>query len=170
MIEIVAANKTQIPIIRELAEQIWPQTFSSILSPSQIDYMMEMMYNPASLEKQMADGHSFAIAQVDEVNVGYVSYELDCHQSGKTKIHKLYLSPLHQHRGIGKAMVEYVSHNAIKAENTAIFLNVNKYNTQAINFYNRLLFTLIKEEKINIGNGFIMDDFVFELNLATILS
>ena len=84
MIEIVAANKTQIPIIRELAEQIWPQTFSSILSPSQIDYMMEMMYNPASLEKQMADGHSFAIAQVDEVNVGYVSYEVNCHQSGKT--------------------------------------------------------------------------------------
>lgn len=166
MIEIVAANKKQIPIIRELAEQVWPQTFSSILSLSQIDYMMEMMYSVASIEKQMIDGHLFAVAREDKVNVGYVSYEVNYNNSGKTKIHKLYVSPQYQQRGIGKAMVEYVSQNALILGSNVVFLNVNKHNKGAIDFYNKLHFVLVKKEEIDIGGGFIMDDFVFELGLT----
>ena len=166
MIRIFAADKKHIPIIRDLADKIWPQTFSSILSPSQIEYMMEMMYSSASIVKQIEDGHQFAVAREDEINVGYVSYEVDCNQSRKTKIHKLYVSPQHQHCGIGKAMVEYVAQNALKTGNNAVFLNVNKHNTQAINFYSKLQFILVKKEEIDIGNGFIMDDFVFELKLV----
>ena len=62
-------------------------------------------------------------------------------------------------------MIDYVTQRAIEAKNNALFLNVNKYNHGAIDFYKKHHFILIKEEEIDIGNGFIMDDFVFELAL-----
>ena len=165
MIEITKAYKQHIPNIRELAEQLWPVAFASILSAKQIEYMMEMMYSPASLAKQMQEGHQYAIASLGKQDIGYVSYEIDHHQSNQTKIHKLYISPHHQRHGVGKAVIDFVAKQALEANNYSLFLNVNKYNMQAINFYCKHHFVLVKEETIDIGHGFIMDDYVFELTL-----
>ena len=52
-----------------------------------------------------------------------------------------------------------------ESKNNALFLNVNKHNQSAIGFYEKHGFFLVKKEVIDIGNGFIMDDFVFELEL-----
>ena len=165
MIEIVKVSKQHIPTIRALAQRFWPVAFASILSEHQIQYMMEMMYSPASLEKQMDKGHEFAIASKYKQQVGYVAYEIDCEKSGKTKIHKLYISPNSQRMGVGKTMVHFVAQQALQANNKAIYLNVNKHNNKAIGFYNKHHFQLVKEEEIDIGDGFIMDDYVFELTL-----
>ena len=165
MIEIVSAQKQHIPAIKKLADYLWPKAFASILSAEQIRYMMEMMYSHDSLEKQMEEGHQYAIVREDDVDIGYVSYEINHNQSDRTKIHKLYISPEYQRHGFGKLMVDYVTQKAIEAKNHTIFLNVNKYNSGAIDFYKKHHFILIKEEQIDIGNGFIMDDFVFELAL-----
>lgn len=164
MIEITKAHKQHIPTIRQLADQLWPVAFASILSAQQIDYMMEMMYSAASLAKQMDEGHQYAIVSLNKKNIGYVSYEIGHNQSNKTKIHKLYISPQHQRHGVGKAMIDYVTEQALEQKNHKLLLNVNKYNSQAINFYRKHHFVLIKEEAIDIGDGFIMDDYVFELS------
>jgi hypothetical protein len=42
-----------------------------------------------------------------------------------------------------------------------VFLNVNKYN-KAQYFYSKLGFAIIKEEVIDIGNDYVMDDYVME--------
>ena len=166
MIEVVKVNKQHIPTIRALAQEYWPVAFVSILSASQIAYMMEMMYSHSALEEQMNRGHQFAIASRNGAKVGYMSYEIDCEGTGKTKIHKLYIAPNFQRMGVGKAMVDFVSQQALLANNSALFLNVNKYNNKAISFYNKHQFQLVKEEEIDIGDGFIMDDYVFELPLT----
>ncbi len=165
MIEIVSAQKHHIHIIKKLAEYLWPKAFASILSEKQIEYMMEMMYSNASIESQMDKGHQYAIVSKDSVDVGYVSFEINHNQSNKTKIHKLYISPDYQRHGIGKKMVDYVAQQALIEGNDALFLNVNKHNKGAIDFYNKHHFVLTKKEEIDIGNGFVMDDFVFELTL-----
>ena len=165
MIAIRAAQKDDISTIRALAQRFWPVAFASILSEKQIEYMMEMMYSPNLLKEQMSQGHQFAIASRKNENLGYLSYELNCNNLNKTKIHKLYISPNHQRLGVGGAMVNYVALQALKAKNNALFLNVNKQNEKAINFYKKHHFQLVKEEEIDIGDGFIMDDYVFELTL-----
>ncbi|HUI32453.1 MAG: GNAT family N-acetyltransferase [Dysgonamonadaceae bacterium] len=165
MIEIRRAGEKQIPKIIKLADELWPATFTSILSAKQIAYMMEMMYSRESLEKQMNDGHQYAIVMENDVDVGYVSYEINHDNSDKTKIHKLYILPEHQRKGIGKIVVDYVAQEARRSQNSALFLNVNKHNESAIGFYEKHGFFLVKKEVIDIGNGFIMDDFVFELEL-----
>ena len=166
MFEIVNAQKQHIPAIKKLANYLWPKAFASILSAKQIDYMMEMMYSYASIEKQMAEGHQFVIARKDNIDVGYASYEINHNQLNKTKIHKLYISPEYQRNGLGKIMVDYVAKQALIANNEVLFLNVNKYNKGAIDFYNKHLFILTKREEIDIGDGFIMDDYVFEKTLS----
>ena len=43
----------------------------------------------------------------------------------------------------------------------ALTLNVNRFN-KAIDFYLKNGFKIIKEENIEIGNGFLMEDYVME--------
>ena len=41
-------------------------------------------------------------------------------------------------------------------------LNVNRYNKNALQFYTKQGFAIIKEEDIAIGKGFFMNDFVMQ--------
>ncbi|MDR1783997.1 MAG: GNAT family N-acetyltransferase [Dysgonamonadaceae bacterium] len=163
MIEIIPASEQNIPDIRQISASAWPDAFREILSPQQIEYMMEMMYSDAALREQMnVKNHRFVLAKDADEYVGYMSYELHYKKSGKTKIHKIYLLPDRKKKGIGRQLVEYASQKAQENDDTAIFLNVNKYNRKAIDFYYRTGFQLVKDEVIPIGDGFVMDDFVFE--------
>ena len=56
--------------------------------------------------------------------------------------------------------------NAIKIiGGTELELNVNKYNS-AIAFYKKKNFRIIKEELIDIGEGYVMDDYVMRKALS----
>lgn len=165
MIEIREATKEDVSLIKLLAEEIFPVTFRSILSDDQIEYMMDMMYESSSIIKQMENGHHFAII-VDNMNraaVGYTSYQLNYDMTNRTKIHKLYIKENYHRKGIGEKVLKFVMGVSSKFGNESLFLNVNKYNKQAINFYYKNNFKLIKKENIDIGSGYVMDDFVFEL-------
>lgn len=166
MIEIRPASVHNIPDIRNVSAIAWPHAFKHILSPRQIEYMMDWMYSDASLREQMErKNHRYFLAKENDAYLGYMSIEHNCENTGKTKIHKIYLLPERQKTGIGKSLVNRAILEA-KAENsTALYLNVNKYNDNAIGFYRNNGFFLTKEEVIDIGNGFVMDDYVFELNL-----
>ena len=52
----------------------------------------------------------------------------------------------------------------VKAGVEQIELNVNKYNS-AVQFYEKLGFFRAKEMVLDIGNGYVMDDYVMQLNL-----
>ncbi|MBU2525137.1 MAG: GNAT family N-acetyltransferase [Bacteroidetes bacterium] len=159
------ATTADIPIIRQLAKAIWPPTFKDILSESQIAYMLRLMYAEASLEKQMRTfGHCFFLLIVEEEACGFMSLEHDVHHQGKTRIHKIYLLPKLQGKGLGAKMIQFAAKEARQKGDSALILNVNKYNTAA-KFYEKLGFELVKEEVIPIGEGFVMDDFVFEKTL-----
>ncbi len=163
MIQIVPATARHIKAIQEVSALAWPEAFKDILSASQIAYMMEWMYSDASLREQMKEkNHRYFLATSDDENVGYMSIEHNCENKGKTKIHKLYILPGQQKKGIGRLFIDFAGAKAREAGDTAVYLNVNKYNGNAIAFYKRTGFFLAKEEVIDIGNGFIMDDFVFE--------
>jgi ribosomal protein S18 acetylase RimI-like enzyme len=158
------ATKAQLPIIRDLAYKIWPDTYGATHTTAELDYMLSKFYSVASLEQQMEKGHVFVLVEENDVFLGFVSYELFSEDTNFTKIHKLYVLPQTQGKGIGKALVDYVKNEAIINKNDALFLNVNKLN-KAKDFYHRYGFTITKEIVIDIGEGFVMDDFVMELTV-----
>ena len=152
----------QLPIVIDLTKKIWPVAYGEILSKAQLDYMIDKFYNETALRELMQKGHVFYLAQDEnEKFVGFVSYEINS-EPNKTKIHKIYVLPETQGTGLGREFFELVKEKAIENQQNAIFLNVNKYNN-AIHFYIKLGFTKVKDEVIDIGNGYVMDDYVMEV-------
>lgn len=164
MVTIIQAEKKDLAHIQSIAHLTWPDTFANILTPEQIDYMLNWMYSLETLEKQADEGYLFYLAEENQEVLGFTGIELN-QEPGKTKIHKIYILPTAQGKGIGKKLIHKVKEVASENKQTSLLLNVNKYNQGAIDFYEYLGFVKVKDEVIDIGNGYVMDDFVFELNL-----
>jgi diamine N-acetyltransferase len=166
MIDIeIAKTVEHFALIQSIANKTWPDTFGDILSPEQITYMLDMMYSTASLKSQVTDKQNvFIIVKEDDYYLGYLSYELNYKNSLKTKIHKIYVLPETQGNGIGKILFGEVTAIAKKNGNTILTLNVNRDNS-AVQFYEKIGFTKVGEEDIDIGDGFIMNDAIMEKNI-----
>ncbi len=161
MIHLKKITKNQLPIIKDLAYAIWPSTYGDKLSNAQLEYMLDTFYSIANLERQIDNGQIFELFFEDNKVVGFVAYELNCKETSLLKIHKIYLLPETQGKGFGKFMIDEVIKIAKKNHQKGVFLNVNKYN-KAQFFYEKLGFTISKEEVIDIGNDYVMDDYVME--------
>lgn len=161
MTKISRASFLQIKIIQSLAHQIWPTAFADILSREQIAYMLEWMYAPESLKKQIQNGHQFLLIEFENKYAGFCSFE---HQKSVTKLHKIYLLPDIQGMGLGMRLLQEVINLAAIKNQQAIQLNVNRYN-KAVSFYEKAGFKIIGVEDNPIGNGYFMNDFVMELKL-----
>lgn len=157
--------KEELPKVQSIAHRTWPSTFANILSPEQIDYMLNLMYDLKMLESQLEKGHTFLLAEEDGKELGFAGFELNYAEGPKAKLHKIYLLPEAQGKGAGKALILEVADRARKADQKSLLLNVNKYNQRAIDFYLRMDFQEIYKEVIDIGNGYVMDDVVMELIL-----
>lgn len=166
MVTVVKASEVDILVISQIAYQTWPSAFKDILSPKQIEYMLNMMYSANSLTRQMREKKNvFYLAKDESKFVGYISYELNYLALPKTKIHKIYILPSVQGKGIGKLLMGKVAEIAMKNNNTILSLNVNRDN-KAISFYEKYGFIKVGKEDIDIGNGYLMEDFIMEKSIA----
>ena len=153
------ASIDDIALIRELTFRVWPQTYASIISEEQIDYMLEMTYSEASLQIQMEEGSKFIIACDDHEPVGFAAYgEM---KPGLWKLHKIYILSSQQGKGTGRFVIDHIIREINGLGATALQLQVNRYN-KARNFYEKIGFTVIEEADFDIGNGYFMNDYVME--------
>ncbi|MDN3677767.1 GNAT family N-acetyltransferase [Flavobacterium paronense] len=151
--------------IRAIAKEVWPIAYGAILSQEQLDYMMKMMYSIPSLQLQAnAKKHRFILAKEGETVLGFASYEFNYIKKPKTKVHKIYILPNQQGKGIGKELITFIIKQAKERHQKGLILNVNKKNI-AVRFYERLGFEISFEEILDIGNGYVMDDYVMEKSI-----
>lgn len=163
MFEIKKAEIDDIPLIRELTFRVWPQTYASILSQEQIDYMLEMMYSEFSLKNQMTkDGCQFIIVYENGNPVGFASYSEE--ETQRWKLNKIYVLQNQQGKGTGKHMINYIIEEIKKQNANSLYLQVNRYNN-AKTFYEKLGFAEIDFINLDIGNGYFMNDYVMEKKL-----
>jgi diamine N-acetyltransferase len=150
--------------IRRICFEVWPQTYQNIISGAQIDYMLAMMYSTGAIQKQLKeDGCVFLVASKDGKDLGFASFS-QTDEKQIFKLHKLYLSKKHQGLGLGKELLNEVLLRAKESGGLSIILQVNKYNN-AKTFYLRNGFEVIQEAAFDIGNNFIMDDYVMSCKL-----
>ena len=162
------AGLEDIPTIYSLAKAIWPATYRAILSKEQIEYMFQETYNPNSLRKQIENlGHTFLLLFVADVAAGFASFSTK-QEAGKEsrsiyKLHKLYVRPSGQRKGLGNYLMTEVSERVKANGGQWLDLNVNRHNP-ARWFYERIGFQILREEDIPIG-PYWMNDYVMRKEL-----
>jgi ribosomal protein S18 acetylase RimI-like enzyme len=162
MITINEASIVDYKTIQNIAHQTWPIAYGEILSKAQLDYMLDAFYNEEELKDSVANkGHYFILAKEGEETLGFASYEDHYNQKQQTKIHKIYILPETQGKGIGKKLIDYVENVAKENDSTALLLNVNRFN-KALHFYQKLGFEIVEEVNIELDHGYLMEDFVME--------
>ena len=163
--DIREATETDIPVIKNLAEVIWPEAYGEIISEQQINYMLDLIYSEESLKKQMSVGNKFILLLKDEIEIGFASFSRKSENEITIfRLHKIYVLPRQHAQGAGSFMLNYIYYECKKQGGIQLELNVNKYNI-AKQFYEKKGFTVLKEEVIDIGSGYVMDDYVMVKNL-----
>lgn len=165
--ELKVATQLDIPIIQDLANIVWPHTFAHLMSQEQLAYMMDMMYNTESIKKQMSDlNHCYLLVQDEgEQYMGYLSYEINYKQQSLTKIHKIYVLPTYQGKGVGRYLIQQAVAIAKENRNCELTLNVKRDN-KALRFYESLGFEITHTEDIDIGDGYWMQDYVMNKKIV----
>lgn len=164
LIRIKDASAADIPLIRSLSEQIWPVAYNHIIGPDQVAYMLDLFYSAYALRQQLQEeGHKFILAFDEDMAVGFAAFSEIA--PATYKLHKIYILPEQQGKGVGKEMLSHVLQKVKESGGTTLRLNVNRNNLPAMAFYEKAGFKFLETEDIDIGSGFFMNDYVMGVDV-----
>ena len=144
--------------IQSIVREVWPVAYKEMITQQQINYMLDMMYSDESLKAQMlVDGCEFILAKEENSVVGFAGFQKTA--EGVFKLHKLYVLTSQQGKGIGKMLLDEVCVRSKNGGGISLELQVNKKNI-ARKFYEKNDFVVERELQLDIGNGFVMDDYI----------
>lgn len=162
-LSISVARADQLPIIASLAHDIWHRYYPSIISRAQIDYMLRERYSPDALSQRFVGrGNVLLIAWLGPLAVGFACLSVAEEALDEASLDAFYLHPDHHRRGFGTLFMEQVVGHLDGQPQLTLVLNVNRLNITAINFYFRVGFTLRSAVDVDLGHGFVGNDFVME--------
>jgi diamine N-acetyltransferase len=165
MVTIRFANIDDLTTVEQLAREIWPVAYAGIVEPVQLAYMLDLIYNNATLRDQLLNQqHTFLMAESDGKPVAFAAFSTV--EPGVCKLHKIYVHQNTQGQGIGKKLIDFITGHLQSQPVHTLRLNVNRQN-KARFFYEKLGFVVIKEEDVDIGKGYFMVDFVMEKKLKS---
>jgi ribosomal protein S18 acetylase RimI-like enzyme len=162
---IAAENSAQLWEIHNLAPVLWNYAYKDILSSEQIKYMLEWMYSIETLEKSLDNDTKFFLIEINGVNQGFIALSGDSDNSSLVMLDKLYLHKDYHGLGIGQDALNFACLYAEKNGFKQIQLHVNKNNHRAQKAYCRNGFVISSAVVTDIGNNFVMDDYVMTKNL-----
>lgn len=159
----VCETEEQVRILAELASEIWHEYFVSIISKEQIDYMVEKFQSYRALKKAIDEEHYTYFLGYDEGKlVGFCGVKPD---GSRLFLSKLYLHKKSRGRGLSSVLLKRAIAFAEELGKQSVYLTCNKYNQNSLDIYRAKGFETIDSVKTDIGNGFIMDDYIMQLDL-----
>ncbi len=150
--QIREANKSDTKIISDLARKIWPVCYRQILTPDQIDNMLQKIYGISFLIEQMEKGENFWIVSLNGEDIGYGSAFV---KKEVIWLKKLYVSLDVQGKGCGKLLIKTIVNNYPKFTKMSLF--VHRDNVLAQKFYESLGFKIEREESVQMGDHHFVD-------------
>jgi GNAT superfamily N-acetyltransferase len=164
-IRIIAGTEEHLPVVSELAGLIWRACYPGIITPEQIDYMLAQMYALDVLREEIGSQDiRYDLLLVEGRPAGFASWG-PASEPGMMKLHKLYLLPERHGCGLGSLLLQHCEREARTSGARRLILGVNKHNAKAIAAYQRNGFTVAESVVTDIGNGFVMDDYVMTKDL-----
>ena len=163
MLSIRPLVEPQIDAMQLLARSIWQTTYATLISQTQIDFMLADRYAAARIRAQLNNPDH--LWRLDWWNSEMVGFAHACIETSACKLEKLYIHPHYQRRGIGGALLAAVKSFAREHDATRLWLQVNRGNAPAIAAYQKHGFLIREARVFDIGDGFVMDDYVMDVVL-----
>ena len=161
MIEV--KTDVQIENTAKLADEIWHEWFPSILTDKQIDYMVDKFQSARAMTEQISSGYTYYLIRKGNAYIGYTAIRTESDK--RLFLSKLYIKKEYRGNGYAKEVFGYLKNYCRENKLSAIWLTVNKYNDNSIAVYKKTGFRQIGEGVTDIGGGFVMDDYYFQLDL-----
>lgn len=159
------ASPADVPALAQLAAIIWPEAFGDMITRAQIDYMLEHIQSEAAMTQQMNEDMHYWFIRCDGERAGYAAVRHDA-ASATSHLSKFYLLSTVRGGTVASAALDQINTLCRARDSKALALTVNKYNARAIRFYEKRGFKTTREVVMDIGGGFVMDDFCMELDLT----
>ena len=164
MVTFKETTEKGIPLIRTLAEKSWKSSYKEILSTEQIDYMLQNMYSAEEILSHLENpNYHYFIIEENSIPAGFIGFE-NHYEEKTTKLHRIYLLQDFKGKGLGKAALQFLKEKVSEASDNRIILNVNK-NNAAQKMYESQGFRVYAEGIFDIGNDYVMDDYLMEYHL-----
>ncbi|MBQ7450825.1 GNAT family N-acetyltransferase [bacterium] len=160
-------NKIKLNEIKEFAEltsEIWHEYWTCILSKEQIDYMVEKFQSEKAITNQINnENYAYFYIMIDSQKAGYIGLSS---KEDYLFLSKLYIKKEYRYKGIGGKAFDFIKQYAIENGYNKIQLTVNKYNKNTIDAYNKWGFKTVDSVVTDIGNGFVMDDYIMKYEIG----
>ena len=159
-LKIVSANSDkEIQDISNLASIIWNEHFISILIQEQIDYMVDKFQSYLAIKEQITDGYEYFQLIMASTLIGYIAVS---QKETSLFLSKLYIKRDYRGQGVSSFAFDFLKSICKERSLSRIWLTCNKYNNHTLDVYKHWGFISIDEVETDIGNGFIMDDYIME--------
>ncbi|MCO5725578.1 GNAT family N-acetyltransferase [Robiginitalea marina] len=145
--------------IAGLASTIWREHYTPIIGKAQVEYMLERFQSAAAIADQIKGGMQYYLILSGGHAVGYLAFEK---QGEGLFLSKIYLLNEFRGKGLGREAMEFISREARDRGCSTISLTVNKNNTRSIAAYEGMGFKKKEALVMDIGGGFVMDDYRME--------
>ncbi|MBR3181051.1 MAG: GNAT family N-acetyltransferase [Eggerthellaceae bacterium] len=167
-------SKEDQKLLADIAGKIWRGYWPTIIGEAQTEYMIEQFQSYKAIRKYMKKHdyeYWFLVATETDDNAepvrSIVGFTGGRSEAGTNRffISKIYLHPKARGHGYARSVVEFYKDLCFARGHTAMYLTVNKHNDLGIRAYKGTGFETIDSVETDIGHGFIMDDYVMQLDL-----
>ncbi|RDB71363.1 GNAT family N-acetyltransferase [Eggerthella sinensis] len=147
-----------------LADEIWHEYWPALIGPEQTDYMVASFQSLEAIERDMREHayeYWFMRAEDGGRIVGYTGGHAEP-ETNRFFISKVYLLADERGKGFASKAIAFYERLCRERGFEAMYLTVNKHNDLGIRAYLGKGFQTIDAVETDIGNGFIMDDYIME--------
>lgn len=168
-----ATSKKELGAIEQIARFIWHEHYTPIIGKEQVEYMLEKFQSTDVMLNQLTEGYRYysVVEHLEPYhlskpeNILLIGYFAIKPEEDSLFISKFYLHLNARGKGYGRTMLTFIKEQALADKLSTLRLTVNKYNTYTIAAYEKMGFVKKEAAVFDIGNGYVMDDFVMELGL-----
>ena len=124
--------------------------------------MLDQRFSMPGLRGELlGEDHQYWVILSPEEPVGYGVLSLRPVDK-RCRIQQIYIDSAVRGLGLGRRLLDTMIKEAVVNGAQKVWLSVNRNNANAIEFYRRIGFSQSGTVVTDIGNGFVMDDFIME--------
>jgi len=158
------AGERDAPALAELARVIWTEHYEPIIGLPQVEYMLERFQTARRISDDMRSGYRYFMAEEDGRPIEYMAA---VERDGLMFLSKIYVLRERRGNGTARAFLDALLDWCRQSGLSVVQLTVNRRNHGSIAAYERLGFRTVREQVVDIGGGYVMDDRVMELRVPS---